>query len=417
MSDKIKIFTIGDHPFSPSGVGNQTRYIMDSLMKTGKYQIVSFGGAIQHPNHEPQKTEEWGDDWVIWPVDGYGSPDQVRAMVRQQKPDILWFMTDPRFYGWLWEIENEIRAQVPMVYYHVWDNYPYPRFNQPYYESNDHVACISKLTYDIVQTVAPNVDASYIPHAVDEEYFKPLPPSEVMAFRKAKGLEDKFVCFWNNRNARRKQSGTLLWWFKDFLDRVGKDNAVLIMHTDVKDQHGQDLEAIIHELGLVDGEVLFSRDKIGLADLAMCYNIADLTINISDAEGFGLATLESLSCATPILVNMTGGLQDQVTDGNGNWFGIGLEPSSKAVIGSQTVPYIYEDRVNKEEFLDAMTKLYEMGPAARAELGAAGQQYVQKNFAFSDFIQRWDDLFTKIYETCGSHEDRKNYKPYDVRTY
>jgi glycosyltransferase involved in cell wall biosynthesis len=417
MSDKIKIFTIGDHPFSPSGVGNQTRYIMDSLMKTGKYQIVSFGGAIQHPNHEPQKTEEWGDDWVIWPVDGYGSPDQVRAMVRQQKPDILWFMTDPRFYGWLWEIENEIRAQVPMVYYHVWDNYPYPRFNQPYYESNDHVACISKLTYDIVQTVAPNVDASYIPHAVDEEYFKPLPPSEVMAFRKAKGLEDKFVCFWNNRNARRKQSGTLLWWFKDFLDRVGKDNAVLIMHTDVKDQHGQDLEAIIHELGLVDGEVLFSRDKIGLADLAMCYNIADLTINISDAEGFGLATLESLSCATPILVNMTGGLQDQVTDGNGNWFGIGLEPSSKAVIGSQTVPYIYEDRVNKEEFLDAMTKLYEMGPAARAELGEAGQQYVQKNFAFSDFIQRWDDLFTKIYETCGSHEDRKNYKPYDVRTY
>ena len=417
MSDKIKIFTIGDHPFSPSGVGNQTRYIMDSLMKTGKYQIVSFGGAIQHPNHEPQKTEEWGDDWVIWPVDGYGNQDQVRAMIRQQKPDILWFMTDPRFYSWLWEIENEIRAHVPMVYYHVWDNYPYPRFNKPFYESNDHIACISKLTYDIVQTVAPSVNSSYIPHAVDEEFFKPLPEEQVAAFRKAKGLEEKFVCFWNNRNARRKQSGTLLWWFKEFVDRVGKDKAVLIMHTDVKDQHGQDLEAIIHELGLLDGEVLFSRDKIGLADLAMCYNIADLTINIADAEGFGLATLESLSCATPILVNMTGGLQDQVTDGEGNWFGIGLEPSSKAVIGSQNVPYIYEDRVNKEEFLDAMVKLYEMGPEGRSELGKKGQKFVEKNFAFSDFVQRWDDLLTEIHETCGSHDDRKNYKSYDVRTY
>ena len=42
------------------------------------------------------------------------------------------------------------------------------------------------------------------------------------------------------------------------------------------------------------------------------YNIADVTINISDAEGFGLATLESLSCGTPIIANMTGGLQEQV---------------------------------------------------------------------------------------------------------
>ena len=24
---------------------------------------------------------------------------------------MVWFMTDPRFYGWLWEIENEIRAE------------------------------------------------------------------------------------------------------------------------------------------------------------------------------------------------------------------------------------------------------------------------------------------------------------------
>ena len=35
-------------------------------------------------------------------------------------------------------------------------------------------------------------------------------------------------------------------------------------------------------------------------------------MNISDAEGFGLATLESLACETPIIVNMTGGLQEQV---------------------------------------------------------------------------------------------------------
>ena len=60
MSDKIKIFTISDHPLSPSGVGTQTRYVIEAMLKTGKYEFVSFGGAIKHDQHHPQKTEEWG---------------------------------------------------------------------------------------------------------------------------------------------------------------------------------------------------------------------------------------------------------------------------------------------------------------------------------------------------------------------
>ena len=160
----------------------------------------------------------------------------------------------------------------------------------------------------------------------------------------------------------------------------------------------------------------FSTQKVGPHDLAMVYNMADLTINISDAEGFGLATLESLSSGTPILVNMTGGLQDQVTDGE-DWFGIGLQPSSKAIIGSQAVPYIYEDRLNKEDFLNALTELYEMGDEKRNELGLMGRDWTQKQFNFEDFTQRWDELFTKVYEECGSWDDRSNYCSYEVRTY
>jgi len=116
-------------------------------------------------------------------------------MIHQQKPDILWFMTDPRFFQWLWGIENEIRAHVPMVYYHVWDNYPYPTFNRPNYLSNDHIACISKLTHDIVQTVTPEVESTYIPHAVDGDIFKAVDKQEVLKFKSDKNLGDKFVVF------------------------------------------------------------------------------------------------------------------------------------------------------------------------------------------------------------------------------
>jgi len=413
MTDKkIKIFTISDHPLSPSGVGTQTKYIIEGLLKTGRYSVVSFAGAMKHDDHTPQKTEEWGDDWLIFPVDGYGNQDQVRALIHHHRPDIMWFMTDPRFYGWLWEIENEIRTLIPMVYYHVWDNYPYPNFNKKFYDSNDYVACISKVTHDIVQTVAPDVKSSYIPHAVNPNFFKKQDDEAVANFKKAHFDDpDKLIFFWNNRNARRKQSGTLIFWFKEFLDRVGHDKATLIMHTEPKDVHGQDLEYIMQDLGVDKGQVLLSREKLPAEALGMMYGMSDCTINISDAEGFGLATLESLACETPIIVNMTGGLQEQVTDGE-NWFGIGLEPASKAVIGSQEVPYIYEDRLRKEDFVDALVRFYEMTPDERSELGRLGAQYVATNYNFEKFITTWDEVLTQVHEEFGSWENRTGYSPY-----
>jgi len=410
---KIKILTISDHPMSPSGVGTQARYMIEYLLSTGKYQFVSIAGAVKHHDYRPQKTEQWKDDWIIFPVDGYGNQDMIRSIILAQKPDVLWFMTDPRFYGWLWEIEDEIRPFVPMVYYHVWDNYPLPKFNKSYYDSNDAVITISKLTDNCVRGVSPEVNCIHLPHSVDTEVFKKQPSEVVENFRLQAFPQEKdgspFIFLWNSRNARRKQSGTLIFWFKEFLDSVGRDKARLIMHTDPKDVHGQDLEAIIRELGLTNSEVMFSRNKLPPGELANLYNIADCTMSISDAEGFGLSTLESISCETPIIVNMTGGLQEQVTDGE-NWFGIGIEPASKSIIGSQEVPYIYEDRMAKQDCIAAMTKMYEMSKEERETLGTAGRNHVLKNYNFRDMIEGWDKIFTDLHNESGSWDTRKNYK-------
>ena len=405
-------------PFSPSGVGTQTRYIIEGLLKTEKFKFFSLGGAIKHQNYQPIKTEEWGEDWISLPVDGYGNPDLLRSIIRREKPDIVWFMTDPRFWAWLWEMENEIRPNCPMVYYHVWDNKPYPMYNKSSYESNDFIATISKVTDDVVKTVAPDVRSLYIPHAVNSAVFKKHEEDEVQEFCKNsfkdKYDKNKFVVFWNNRNARRKQSGSLIFWFKKFLDKVGHDQATLIMHTDTKDVHGQDLDGILKELDLTDGQVLFSREKVDAGTLSMMYNMADCTINIADAEGFGLATLESLSCETPIIVTMTGGLQEQVTDGE-EWFGIGIEPASKAIIGSQEIPYIYEDRLSEEDVVDALLKVYNMTKEEREELGKKGREHTMKNYNFENFSKVWEKTLTTIHEEMGSWETRRGYKAWELK--
>jgi len=415
VTEKKKIFVISDHPLSPSGVGTQTRYMIEALLETGKYKFICFGGAIKHRDYKPIQVGDWKEDWVIYPVDGYGTQEKVRSVIQTERPDVLWIMTDPRFFGWLWEIEDEIRPNLPIVYYHVWDNFPYPTYNEKYYASNDTVVCISKVTHDILKNVAPQVESIYLPHSVDTRIFKKLDENIIKEFRKEHFINtsDRFLFFWNNRNARRKQSGSLIFWFNEFLNRVGRDKAILLMHTEVKDQHGQDLEAIIHELGLTNGEVMFSEEKVPPGQLSVAYNMADCTINIADAEGFGLATFESLACETPIIVNMTGGLQEQVTDGE-NWFGIGLEPSSKAIIGSQDIPWIYEDRLNGKEVVDAMVKMYEMSKEERDKLGALGREHIMKSYNFQEYGNKWEQIMTHVINKYGSWDTRKNYKSWEL---
>jgi glycosyltransferase involved in cell wall biosynthesis len=413
---KIKILTLSDHPLSPSGVGTQTKYFIEGLLRTGKYEFFSLAGAMKHHDYKPIVTPEYGESWKIVPIDGYGNKDVIRSLIRSERPDVLWFMTDPRFWGWLWEMDNEIRPMIPMVYYHVWDNYPYPTFNKKYYDSNDLVVTISKVTDDIVRTVSPDVPVKRIGHVPGPAYIK-LPEEEIRQFRQealGEKNEDKMVFFWNNRNARRKQSGSLIYWFKKFLDKVGHDKAMLIMHTDPTDQHGQDLEYILRELGITDGQVMLSKEKLPEPILAKIYNMVDCTINISDAEGFGLATLESLACGTPILVNKTGGLQEQVTDGK-KYFGIGLDPTSKAIIGSQNIPAIYEDRLSEEVVVEALERFYNFSQKERDKLGELGRQHVEKNYSLNKAIETWDDTIQDLHEHCGSWETRKNYKPWTLQ--
>ena len=280
---------------------------------------------------------------------------------------------------------------------------------------------ISKVTEEIVRTCSPESFGAHISHAVNSVFYRPLTDGQEAdlvkqardkifssSSEKLKNPKKK-IFFWNNRNARRKQSGTLIWWFKEWLDKVGHDKATLVMHTDARDQHGQDLPHIIEHLGLNEGQVLLSTNKVPPEQLSIMYNASDYTINISDAEGFGLATLESLSCGTPIIVNMTGGLQEQVTNGT-EWFGWGIQPSSKSIIGSLQVPYIYEDRISQSDFEKTMTKALKQPKTKYKKMSEAGIKHVKENFSFENYEKQWVEFMDRVVAESGSWETRKNYK-------
>jgi len=327
---KKKILLLSDDMRMSSGVGTMSKEFV--LGTINHYDWVQIGGAIKHPeagkvvDMNKSVREETGiedADLTIYPVNGYGSPDLLREVMSRENPDAILHYTDPRFWRWLYEMEHEVRQEIPIFYYNIWDDWPAPKYNQFYYESCDLIMNISKQTHAIVNEVwsknpPEEWQSTYLPHGVSEQFY-PINVfdeeyQEVEKFR-SQLTEDNvdFILFYNNRNIRRKMPGDVIMAFKTFCDMLPKEEAercALLMHTQPRDENGTDLPEVAKEMA-PDYKVYFSDKKLDTKQLNHLYNMVDVTVNIASNEGFGLGTCESLMAGTPIIVNVTGGLQDQ----------------------------------------------------------------------------------------------------------
>ena len=149
---KKKILLLSDALRMSSGIGTMSKEFV--LGTVQHYDWIQIGGAIKHPeagkvvdmNESVRKTTGVEDATLkIYPVDGYGSPDLLRQLINNEKPDAIMHYTDPRFWGWLYEMEHEIRQEMPIFYYNIWDDLPAPQYNEFFYESSDLIMNIGNI--------------------------------------------------------------------------------------------------------------------------------------------------------------------------------------------------------------------------------------------------------------------------------
>ena len=178
----------------------------------------------------------------------------------------------------------------------------------------------------------------------------------------------------------------------------GHRKACLIMHTDPLDGEGPNLYAAAEHLGVSD-TVWFSNERLEFEKINALYNISDFCINVSLAEGFGLGTLEAMMGGTPIIAPCTGGLTRQVVDHrDGSHNGVALPIEYRSLVGSQGVPYIYEDYVSNESIASGIMKLYNLTPQERKELSKKVKEYAKTQFAMEDTISAWDETMYECLE-------------------
>jgi len=459
---KKKILLLSDDLRMSSGIGVMSKEFVLGTLK--HYDWVQIGGAIKHPdegkiinmNDSIRKDLNIPDaNLTIYPVSGYGSQPLLRELMVREKPDAILHYTDPRFWGWLYEMEHEIRQNIPIYYYNIWDDWPAPHYNENFYESCDLIMNISKQTVAIVKEVSKRKprtdwDCTYIPHGIDENQYRPVTDekeiTEMNAMRKQLTDDNiEFIVFYNNRNIRRKLSGDVIMAFKHFCDQLPKEQAdktCLLMHTQPRDQNGTDLPVVAKTMA-PNYKVYFSENKLSEKQLNYLYNIADVTINMASNEGFGLGTCESLMAGTPIIVNVTGGLQDQcgfklkdkfVTykdydeiksfhddrkwkDNDdltwGDWVKP-IWPSNRSLQGSIPTPYIFDDRCRWDDAGDAIREWYDTPIEKRKEFGLNGREFVMSDESMmssrwmcNNFIEHMDNAFDKW-------KPRKRYSLYKV---
>ena len=452
--DRKKILLLSDDIRFTSGISTMAKEIV--IGTAHRFNWVNLGAAINHPE-QGKKLDVCGDtnniagipdsSVFIYPVSGYGTQELVRSLINLEKPDAIMFFTDPRYWIWLFQMENEIRRNIPMIYLNIWDDLPAPLYNKAYYESCDTLLAISKQTKNINEMVlgdkAKDKIIKYVPHGINENNFYPISKDsaeygevEKMKERYFGNNIPEFVILYDARNIRRKCTSDLIAAYSIFCDKIGKEKAkkcALLLHTQKADDNGTDL-GVVSEL-LCDPEyqrVVFSEYRYSPQEMNRMFNIADVTVLVSSNEGWGLSITEGMMCGKPLIATVTGGMQDQMRfeDENGKWVELTKDfpsnhfgrykkhgkwafpcyPTNMSIVGSIPTPYIFDDRADFRDIAAQIENVYNLSPEEREEIGKAAREWVTSDE--SKMSARWmcQNVIDAVEETFDKWKPRRKYE-------
>lgn len=452
--DRKKILLLSDDIRFTSGISTMAKEIV--IGTAHRFNWVNLGAAIQHPE-QGHRLDVSGDTNIhagitdssvfIYPNDGYGDPNIIRQLIEIERPDAIMFFTDPRYWIWLFQMENEIRKKIPMIYLNIWDDLPAPLYNKPYYESCDALMAISKQTKNINDMVlgekAKDKVIRYVPHGINENIFYPITPdmeeyAKVQEKRKEYfgDNQPEFVLLYNARNIRRKCTSDLIAAYAQFCDKIGKEKAkkcALLLHTQPVDENGTDLLAVIDLL--CDPEyqrVVFTNGRYSPQEMCVMYNTADAVALVSSNEGWGLSITEGMMCGKPFIATVTGGMQDQMRfeDENGKWLDLTPDfpsnhygtykkhgkwafpvyPSNMSIVGSIPTPYIFDDRADFRDIANRIEEIYNLSPNEKAEIAKAAREWVTSDESMQSARWMCKNVISTVEDTIANWKPRPTHE-------
>ena len=184
----------------------------------------------------------------------------------------------------------------------------------------DRIYCFTKYWADVYSKYGAFPDIRVLENAVDTSFFSKLTPAARTTIRASMNLSPDAILMVNaNRNTQRKRHDLAVMGFVELLRRDPTKPYHMMVVTGLNGQqgayydvsriyqtelvrHGLDPIELSKRLMMVDT----SAKPVPDASINEIYNAADIGINVSDGEGFGLCQIEHLYTGAPQIVTDIG---------------------------------------------------------------------------------------------------------------
>lgn len=342
----MKLLWHSNSPGAHTGYGNQTGLFVPRIHGSNGFQVaVSAFYGIQLPmaleNGIMMLPTLWDDQF------GNGI---IQAHVDFTKADVVFSLIDP------FALDVEVWRRLPWAAWCPVDSEPDKPGNIARLRHARWVIAMSQFGKGVLE--AAGLDpVYYVPHGVDTNAFKPV---DRELARKNLGdvlgvdLTGKKVVVSNMANKgfpSRKNFDALLQAWQGLLKVLPE--SVLILHTEKEGRmNGEHLPTMIRTLNLPENSVIFPHQyqylmgMIGNDYLNDLYNAADLYVQPSQGEGFGIPIIEAQAAGCPVVVTNFSSMPELVFAG-------------KAVDGFpvMSVPGAFQRKISVPGLMNAMHEI------------------------------------------------------------
>lgn len=303
--------------------------------------------------------------------EGFGF-NKIHEYLEMVSPDVVMIYNDPLIIAKFVESMKHERNTAPYKLW-VYVDQVYQGIAPPLvkviHDHADRVYCFTEIWKQEFLKYGAFEDVRVIEHSVDPMVFTSMAPEARKALRNNMNVPDDATVFLNvNRNSQRKRLDLTIAGFVELLARNPAKPYYLMLVTNGNPQAGAyyDSQRIffeelgrrgldMHKYGM---RLLFvdtspNTNVMGDDVINQIYNIADVGINTSDGEGYGLCQLEHLYTGAPQVVTDIGSYRSFLTDDVATFI-----PSADRIYFAGTMPLgLWASTFNVKDVADAMEKI------------------------------------------------------------
>ena len=339
---KLRIMPVSDSPWAPTGFGTNTKNISAILHNEGHH--IGYGGC------QNAKHSKWYTPWplgqtetevyfenlpLMFPGQERFGEKSFPQWIDKFKPDLVLAHLDFQMFKHMTDMKKPGAVQIPLytnegkllnkkermdimnqAFKEVqkgtswklgviipYDGEPSIPEWQLQLDNVDYGVAMSRYGQQGLKKDF-DIDTTYIPHGVDTNLFKPIIKPMYGKLQKP----DCFIVGCVARNQHRKNIPRLIKGFAQFVkkNKLTPKEVKLILHMDWVDAMGWKFPDFADQYGVGDYlmpplmGVLDHGEAATEEEMAQMYNCMDVFVLPTAGEGFGIPTLEAMSCGVPI---------------------------------------------------------------------------------------------------------------------